>query len=127
MGIDMHLVGLQMDDELMFALTHRRLRRFEGVTHDGRHIDPTPIHRHQPAVDAAHVHQVIHQRHHVLHLALHHQAHALGHRGVGPGRFRDVQPVTQRCERIAQFVGQDGDELVLAAARVLESYQRCSA
>ncbi len=56
----------------------------------------------------------------MIHLALHHLANPLGGRIVLARQAEDLQRVPDRRERVAELVGEHGDELVLAAVRFLE-------
>ena len=77
--------------------------------------------------DARHVEQVVNQPHHLRQLPGHHRTHAgCCGPGTGPGTgltflFQDLQPAAQRGQRVAQFVGQRGQEFVLAAFGVAQS------
>ena len=67
-----------------------------------------------PLGDAADVEQVVHQPDHLLHLPLDDPAGLLDDRVVGPHLPQDAQGVEDGRERVAEFVGQQGHELLLA-------------
>ncbi len=67
------------------------------------------------AGDAGDVEQVVHQPGQVLDLPLHHLARGLEARVDGLDLAHQLDSVADRGERVAQLVGQHGEELVLAA------------
>jgi hypothetical protein len=91
-----------------------RPARFHGGAHDGGEFDRFPPQLDLSASDARDFHQVVHQAHHVVDLPLHHGAHAVRGGVVPAGEPQDVQRVADRRERVPQFVGQDGEEFILA-------------
>ena len=85
-----------------------------ALLHHRRQFDPLLAEFQLAAGDAAHVQQVVHQPHHLPKLPLHHGAGLLS--GVPVGRQPDdLQGVADRGQRVAEFVGQRRQELVLAA------------
>jgi hypothetical protein len=65
--------------------------------------------------DAAAVEQVVHQPHHLAELALHRRPRALDGHAVVAGQLHDLEPVAQRRQRVAEFVRERREELVLQA------------
>ena len=63
-------------------------------------------------------HQIVHQANHVVDLAFHHLADAFGGRIVTGGQAENVQGISDRGQRVAQFVGQNSEEFVLPAIGV---------
>lgn len=109
-----------MNADGVVALADRGLGGFHRLAHDHGQVHRLPLQGHQPAGDAAHVHQVVDERDHVVDLALHHFAQALDRLLVVGRALHHFECVAQRCERVAQLVREDGDELVLAAVGVLQ-------
>src|SRR5262245_36185163 len=71
------------------------------------------------ASNPRHFHQIIHQANHMLHLSLHHLDHAAieSTGGLNP---ENMQGILNRGERVAEFVSEDREELVFAAARLAQ-------
>ena len=69
---------------------------------------------HLVPADAGDVEQVVDQPDHVPELPLHHGAGLGDGVGVAAGEPHDLQAVAERGERVAQLVGQQREELVLA-------------
>ena len=67
-----------------------------------------------PRVMRADVEQVVDQPHHVRDLALQRLRRLAHRRGVTADEAQDLDDVRDRRQRVAQLVGQDGEELVLA-------------
>ena len=68
-----------------------------------------------PPADAGNFHKIIHQPHQMIDLARHHVAHLRRLRATGSYQLQDLQAAPDRRQRIAQFVGERGQEHVLAA------------
>ncbi len=75
---------------------------------------------HLVAVDAGDVEQVVDQPDHVAELPLHHVPGLGDGVGVAGREPHHLQAVAQRGQRVAQLVGQQREELVLAAVRLPE-------
>ena len=59
--------------------------------------------------------------HHLPQLALHHRADLLGFVRVALRQTHDLQAVANRSQRVAQFMGQRGQKLVLALVLLLKT------
>ncbi len=70
--------------------------------------------------DARDVEQIVDETDHLRDLALHHRPHPRDRAGRVVRQAQDVEAGAQRGQRIAQLVGEDGDELVLAAIDVAQ-------
>ena len=68
-----------------------------------------------PRRDTAHVEQIVDQADHVIDLPVHHFVRVAQRAGRSPRQPQDLQRVANRRQRIAQLVGQRGEEFVLAA------------
>ena len=76
-----------------------------------QHAGPAQLHL--VAVDAGDVEQVVDQPHHVPELPLHHGPGLGDGVGVAGREPHHLQAVAERGQRVAQLVGQQGEELVL--------------
>ena len=96
-------------------LLDERAARLDGAVDDRRQRHPLSAEVELVAGNPAHVEQVVHQPDHLTQLPLHHRA-GLGDRPALPaGQPQDLQAVADRGQRVAEFVGQGRQELVLAA------------
>ena len=82
---------------------------------NGRQLQPLPAQTDLAPGDAGHVEQVFDQPGHVLDLPAHHAPRGLDRGGAGVVGLQQVRGVAQGGQRVAQLVGQQGQELVLAA------------
>ena len=73
-----------------------------------------------PPHDPRHVQQVVDQPDQVLHLLLHHVPGPRGRLAVAALHAQQVQAAADRGQRVAQLVGEHGEEFVLAAVGVLD-------
>ncbi|OEZ67326.1 hypothetical protein JAB2_23880 [Janthinobacterium sp. HH100] len=92
----------------------QRHARFHGAGDDGFQVCAFELELDLAPRDARHVQQVVDQVHHLIDLPLHHVAHARHGGGLVGGQAHDLQAVADRCQRIAQFVRQGGQEFRLA-------------
>jgi hypothetical protein len=99
------------------ARLQQRARLLDCRGDDVVHVERFARERHQPAGDARDVQQVVHQAGHVLHLAANDGAGAAHLLGVEARQRQQVGGRADRCERIAQFVGQHGQEFIFLAVR----------
>ena len=81
----------------------------------GSQVHGRPLELDAAAGDARHVEQVVEQPREVVRLAAHHAARALRARLERGARVDERDRVHDHGERVAQLVGQHGEELVLAA------------
>ena len=112
----------------------RRVRQFQvnavGLPVDGRprrvdrglqhraEVDSLASHLQLVLCDPRHVEQVVGQPHQLHQLPLHRHARFLDDLGLVPGQAHDLEGTAQRRQRIAQFVGERRQELVLATVRL---------
>ena len=105
-------LGRQIELEPVPGLPHQRPGRLDRAAQHFGQLHRLPAQLEQAAADARGLEQVVHQPHQVVDLPFHHAAHLpFPRRGV---QAQQLQPAAQRRERIAQLVGEHGDEVVLA-------------
>ena len=97
----------------MPAGVDQRTRELERARRDVGEQDRLLAERDLPARDARDVEQVVDQPDQVPHLPLRHLEEALS---SGDARAEELEARAERGERVAQLVGEHGEELVLAAA-----------
>ena len=100
--------------QVVAHLLDERAGRLDGALHHARQFDPLLAEFQLVAADPAHVHQVIYQPHHLPKLPLYQSSGLLQCRRFGC-KPDDLDGVADRGQRIAEFVGQQRQELVLAS------------
>ncbi len=83
-------------------------------------IDPLQSQLDGAPGDPRGVEQVLDQARHIAGLAVHHLERPLAHRFIAPSLPQDLDGVDDRGQGVSELVRQRGEELVLAAARLLE-------
>ena len=104
----------------MAHLLDQRTARFHRRVHGVSQVYPFDMQRDLAPGNPADIEQIVEQARHVLQLALHHRQHGL-RLWLGTRHSQDLDAVADRCERIAQLVGEAREELVLAAIRLSQS------
>jgi hypothetical protein len=97
----------------MLARIDQRTHLFDRAGNDGLEVDRLHLQVHQPTRHARDIEQVVHEFGHVLDLATDHLARGMDARGVR-GEHQQLRRGADRGQRVAQFVRQHGEELVLA-------------
>ena len=113
-AIDVDRFGRQVNDEILALSVDQHVAGIHGVSHGIRQQHPRLLQPDFALADAAHVHQIINQPGHVLHLALHHGARLLQRPGIALGQLHDLQAVLDRGQRVPQFMGEGRQKHVLA-------------
>ena len=113
-GLEPDRLGRQRDGERVPRGVDGGPAGFDRGLQDGGDVHGSNAQRELVAADAAHVEQVVDEPHHQQHLAVDQVARPgqVGVRGVG--HAHDLHGVTDRRQRIAQLVGERGEEFVLA-------------
>ena len=119
-GLEVDRLRRQGDGELVAAGLDDRTAGFQGGLHHGGQLDPLLAEFQLVAGDARHVEQVFEQPGHELHLAVDHVPGPLQLRVGRALGLEDLHGVADRGQRVAQLVGQRGQELVLLAVGVLQ-------
>ena len=89
---------------------HQRHRGFDRRVENRAQRRRRALHGELAAIDARDVEQIVDQPHQQLQLALHRLMRRIG----APGELQRIQRVAERRQRIAQLVGERGEEFVLA-------------
>jgi hypothetical protein len=113
--VHVHRLVRQRHRQLLPLLPGQRLTRFQGTAHHGGQADPLLADGDLAPADAADVEQVVHEPAEVVQLPLHHDARLVDRLAVAARQPHDLQAVAQRRQRVAQLVGEHGEELGLAA------------
>ena len=107
-------LGRQRHGELVFARVHEGAGGLGGAVGDDAQLDLLLGQPQLALGNAADVQQVVHEAHHLPHLAVDDVAGVLDDRVVGPHLPQDVQGVENGRQGAAKFMGQQGHELFLA-------------
>ena len=107
-------VGRDTASSVSLRLEQRR-DRLDGLGHRPRQVERGTPQLDLALSDARQIEQVVHEADHLLDLALDDVA-GLADAGVRrPEQLQDFYGIEDRRHRVPQFVGEDGQELVLAA------------
>ncbi len=113
----MDLLICQCHVEPMRAPGHQWRGCFQCRLHHAPQVQPLALQGELAGRDARHIEQLVDEAHEVAHLPLHHVGQAAQlHRIVGRP-WQQLQPRADRGQRVAQFMCQSGEELVLAKIR----------
>ncbi len=114
-GIEPDRFRRETQRELVILAIQCRARRFDGgINHIGQR-QPLLFELQFALRDPCDVEQIIEQQCHVRHLPLDDELRALQLRRRQLRRSNESGSHADRCERIPQFVGQRGDEFILAS------------
>ena len=108
------------DADLVAGALDQRLADLDGVADDSYQIDALQAQLHPVVGDASDVEQVVHEPGHQPDLPLDHVRDAVDDRIPLAAAFHQRDGVADRRQRVAQFVGQHRQELVLATVGVAE-------
>ena len=112
---DKAATGGAVDPDRVPLGRHHRAYLFQRLVQHQHHVDPLHVQRDQPLRDARDVDQVFHQARHVADLAVDHLPQVRCARVVHVRGFQQHRGHFCGRERVAHFMAQDGQELVLAA------------
>ena len=113
-------LGGQADHHLMAADLERALAGFERVANFGGDVDGLAAQFDDAAGDARDVQEILDQPRHLRHLPVHGLEQGLGALRLDRVDAQHMKCGAHRRERIAQFVGERGEELVLPPVGVLD-------
>ncbi len=111
---DLHRLRRQVDRELLPARLDQRAIRLDRARHHVVQRQPRPLESELSLGDPRHVEQVLDEARELLGLAPDHLPAPLQLRVLQRPQPHELHSVHDRRERIAQFVGEHGQELVLA-------------
>jgi hypothetical protein len=93
----------------------QRLRRLDGAVQHGAQVDMVAPQLQAIGRDPRDVEQIVRQPYQLMELPAHDRQGAFLQPRILTGATQQLQRIAQRCERIAQLVGERRQELVLAA------------
>ena len=114
-GVQEQRFGRKCDVEAVALDLDERLGRLDRTGDHGGEFHRLPAKFDLAPHDTGHVQQVVHQPDEVVDLPLHHVPGLLDRRRIDPWHLQDLKRVADRGQRVAKFVGQRRQELVLAA------------
>src|SRR5215471_4643591 len=104
----------------MMAAIDERLADLDSEGYHGSQIDRLALQAQFAACYAGNIDQVVYETHHLLDLAFHHRAY-FGKLGLADPDFaHDLHAVADGSQRVAQFMRQRCEELVLAPIGLTE-------
>ncbi len=110
--------------ESMAGLCDHRTARFSGILNRRRQVHRRALQLHLAGRNPRDVEQVVDQPHHLADLPLHDRARAGDRLGVVFRHAHDVESRADRRQRVAELVGERGEEFVLAAIGLLQRLDR---
>src|SRR5688572_14003309 len=87
---------------------------FDSLVYHKRQIDRLFAKLYLAAADAAHIEQIVDKTDHLTDLTFHHCSCRVDVFHGAPGMLDDFQGTSDGRKRVAKFMGQDGNEFVLA-------------
>ena len=117
-GVHDHGAGRQRHRQFVAHFLDQRAARLDGPLHDVRQFDLLPLEFDPVLFDAADVHQVVDQPDHRLRLPFDDLRRPVQLRDVRAFYAQNLNGVPHRGQRVAQFVSQRRQKLVLAVVNV---------
>ncbi len=120
-GLENHWMGGKLDRQVVAELFDEWPAALEGTLDDFGQGDPAPAELELAAADAGNIEQVVDQASQMVHLPFD-DVEAPLHVAVGrAAQLEDADRVEDRRHGIAQLVGEDGEELILARVALAQA------
>ena len=113
-------VGWQRHDDFVLQAFRQWTAGLDGVLQHGGELRMLLAQFQLVTGDATDVEQIVHEPDHLCQLSLHGLLGLPENVAAAVRAFHDLQHIVKRRERTSQFVGQDRQELILAAVGLLE-------